>query len=137
MLTSGNWDKYRNFVSACFFFFWHFKHHKHPINFEVFLFLSKTFVDVYIDELKHFVNKKNLVRPPKRLPGGISAILTNFGPIFANQNPREASSRSRIFKFTRICVCLYMYLFIFVKSPGQTKNDTDLKFGTYTPIDLI
>ena len=24
-----------------------------------------------------------------------------------------------------------------VTSPGQTKNDTDLKFGTHTPIDLI
>ena len=28
-----------------------------------------------------------------------------------------------------LCMC--------VTPPGQTKNDTDLKFGTHTPIDLI
>ena len=37
--------------------------------------------------------------------------------------------------FTCICVC--MAIFICVTPPGQTKNDTDLKFGTHTPIDLI
>ena len=34
-------------------------------------------------------------------------------------------------KFTFICVCMR------VTSPGQTKNETDLKFGPHTPIDLI
>ena len=47
------------------------------------------------------------------------------------QNPREASSRSRIFLISLVFVC------ICVTPPGQTKNDTDLKFGTHTPIDLI
>ena len=28
-----------------------------------------------------------------------------------------------------------MYVFICVTPPGQTKNDTDLKFGTHTPLD--
>ena len=44
-----------------------------------------------------------------------------------------------ILKFTCICVCVYvfMYAFVCVTSPGHTNNDTDLKFGTHTPIDLI
>ena len=42
-----------------------------------------------------------------------------------------------ILKFTCICVCLCMYLFVCVTSSGQTKKDTELKFGTHTPIDLI
>ena len=33
--------------------------------------------------------------------------------------------------------CIFVYVFISVTSPGQTKNDTDRKFGTHTPIDLI
>ena len=45
-----------------------------------------------------------------------------------NQNPREASSRLRIFLNSLVYLC--MYLFICVTFPGQTKNDTDLKFGT-------
>ena len=36
-----------------------------------------------------------------------------------------------------LCVCVFIYVFMCVTSPGQTKNDTDLKFGTHTPIDLI
>ena len=46
------------------------------------------------------------------------------------QNPREASSRSRIFLFS-LCV----YVVMCVMPPGQTKNDIDLKFGTHTPLD--
>ena len=42
-----------------------------------------------------------------------------------------------ILKFTCICVCLCIYVFVCVTSPGHTNNDTDLKFGTHTPIDLI
>ena len=45
---------------------------------------------------------------------------------------------------TRSCsshsyVCSYIYLLVgwFVNPPGQTKYDTDLKFGTHTSIDLI
>ena len=33
--------------------------------------------------------------------------------------------------------CIFVYVFISVTSPGQTKNDTDLIFGTHTRIDLI
>ena len=38
-----------------------------------------------------------------------------------------------------ICVCMYLciYICICVTPPGHTNNDTDLKFGTHTPIDLI
>ena len=35
-----------------------------------------------------------------------------------------------------VYVCIF-YLFICVTSPCQTENDTDLKFGRHTPIDLI
>ena len=59
------------------------------------------------------------------------------------QNSRDTSSRSRIFLNSLVYLCMYVfiylciYLFNCVTSPGQTKNDTDLKFGTHTPIDLI
>ena len=55
------------------------------------------------------------------------------------QNPREAGSRSRIFLISLVYVGMYVciYLFVCVTPPGRTKNDTDLKFGTHTPIDLI
>ena len=39
----------------------------------------------------------------------------------------------RVYLFIYVCV----YLFICDTSLGQTKNDTDMKFGTHTPIDLI
>ena len=39
--------------------------------------------------------------------------------------------------FPCIRVYLFIYVCICVTPPGQTKNDTDLKFGTHTPIDLI
>ena len=51
------------------------------------------------------------------------------------QNPREANSRSRIFLISLEYVCIYLCMCD--TSPDQTKNDTDLKFGTHTPIDLI
>ena len=62
-----------------------------------------------------------------------------------NQNPRESKSTwgeqpvEDILKFTCICVCVYLfiYLFVWVTPPDHTNNDTDLKFGTHTPIDLI
>ena len=55
-----------------------------------------------------------------------------------NQNPREASSRSRIFLILLVYVCkLFMGVFMCVTPPDQTKNDTDLKFGKHTPKDLI
>ena len=31
----------------------------------------------------------------------------------------------------------FIHSYICVTPPGQTKKDTDLKFGTHTPIDLI
>ena len=39
--------------------------------------------------------------------------------------------------FTCIYVCVCMDVFICVAPPGHTKNDTDLKFGTHTPLDHI
>ena len=63
---------------------------------------------------------------------------TNF--LIFKIHVRRAAAED-ILKFTCICVCLCMYLFIYVfvcvTSPGHTNNDTDLKFGTHTPIDLI
>ena len=58
----------------------------------------------------------------------------DFYGVFLYQNPREASSRSRILLISLVYVCIY--LCICVTSLGQTKNDTDLKFGTHTPIDF-
>ena len=59
--------------------------------------------------------------------------------VISYQSPREASSRSRIFLNSLVYLCMYLciYLSICVTSPAQTKNDTDLKFGTHIPIDLI
>ena len=54
--------------------------------------------------------------------------------MYYNQNQHEASSRSRTFLMSLVYVCIY--LFICVTSPDQAKNDTDLKIGTHTPIDL-
>ena len=51
------------------------------------------------------------------------------------QNPREASSRSRIFLFSLVNVSVGLSLC--TEPPGQTKNDTDLKFGTHTFQDHI
>ena len=46
------------------------------------------------------------------------------------QNPREASSSgTRIFIFSLVNVS-----WVCPETPGQTKNDTDLKFGTHTPL---
>ena len=39
--------------------------------------------------------------------------------------------------FTCICVYVFIYVIICVTPSGQTKNDSDLEFGTHTPIDLI
>ena len=63
----------------------------------------------------------------------MSILISHF------QNPREASSPSRIFLFSLVYVCMYvcMFLFMCVTSPGQMKHDTDLKFGTHNPLDLI
>ena len=36
-----------------------------------------------------------------------------------------------------VCIYLWGYLFMCVTPRGQTKNDTGLKFGIHTPIDLI
>ena len=34
--------------------------------------------------------------------------------------------------------CIYVFIYVFVsRLHGQMKNDTDLKFGTHTPIDLV
>ena len=42
-----------------------------------------------------------------------------------------------ILEFACICVCVCIYVCNCVMPPGQTKNDTDLKFGTHTPLDHI
>ena len=52
------------------------------------------------------------------------------------QNLREASSRLRIFLNSLVYVCVCVYLFVCFLPPVYT-NDTDLIFGTHTPIDLI
>ena len=68
---------------------------------------------------------------------------SSYGFLSFNQNPREASSRSRILLISLVYVymCVFMGLFIYVfmcvTPPGQTKNDTDLKFGTHTHIFSI
>ena len=64
-----------------------------------------------------------------------SREINLFLCLFKNQNPREASSRSRIFLISLVYVCICV--FICVMPPGQTKNDTDLKFGTHIPLDHI
>ena len=63
---------------------------------------------------------------------------------FNHQNPREASSRSRLFPFSLVYVFIkihvrivYLCIFICVTFPDQTKNYIDLKFGTHTAINLI
>ena len=43
----------------------------------------------------------------------------------------------RIFLNSLVYVCVYVFIYLCVTPPGHTNNDTDLKFGTYTPIDLI
>ena len=60
------------------------------------------------------------------------------------QNPREASSRSRIFLISLVNVCIYlciylfMYVFIYLgRASWSNENGTDLKFGTHTPTDFI
>ena len=37
------------------------------------------------------------------------------------------------------CICVYVSIYVFtcVAPPGLTKNETDLKFGTHTPLDNI
>ena len=52
--------------------------------------------------------------------------------LFIKIHVRGAAAED-ILKFT----CMGMYLFVCVTSPGHTNNDTDLKFGTHTPIDLF
>ena len=59
-----------------------------------------------------------------------------FKILFHNQNPREASSR-RQYSYVHLYICVFVYVFMCVTSPGHTNKDTDLKFGTHTPIDLI
>ena len=38
-----------------------------------------------------------------------------------------------------MCVCIQVFINVFIRvtPPGQKKNDTNLKFGTHNPIDLI
>ena len=57
-----------------------------------------------------------------------------------SKSPRGEQPVEDIPKF--ICICVYfiylrIYLCICVTPPAQTINDTDLKFGTHTPIDLF
>ena len=48
--------------------------------------------------------------------------------LLLNQNPRDAGG---------VCFLLFSLINVCVTPPGQTKNDTDRKFDTHTPIDLI
>ena len=68
-----------------------------------------------------------------------------------NQNPREASSRSRIFLskstwgeqpviffiFFNSLVYMSVGCMVCTEPPDQTENYTDPKFGKYTPLDHI
>ena len=59
--------------------------------------------------------------------------INGLHPILViHQNPRKASSRSRIFLFSLVNVSVGC-----TGPPGYTKNNTDLKFGTNTPLDHI
>ena len=77
--------------------------------------------------------------------GQLSLLKTKHSNISPYNSSPEFSKGEQpvedIPNFTCICVnafvCLFIYLFVCVTSPGQTKNGTDLKFGTHTPIDLI
>ena len=70
-------------------------------------------------------------------------IFVFFHNFFAFSKSTGGEQPGRIFLNSLVYVCVYvfMYLFIYVfvcvTSPGHTNNDTDLKFGTHTPIDLI
>ena len=70
-----------------------------------------------------------VIKKLKRSDDGSRAGFTIF------KNPREGSSRSRIFLFSLVYVCIRVV--ICVMPPGETKNDTELKFGTHTPLDHI
>ena len=52
---------------------------------------------------------------------------------------RRAVGRGYSYIHLYMCVCnhLYVYLFMCVTPPGQTKNDTDLKFSTHALLDHI
>ena len=68
-------------------------------------------------------------------------LLYNVHP-FSKEIEKSKSSWGEqpvedIRKFTCIFVYVCIYVFMCVTSPGQTKNDTDLKLGTHTPIDPI
>ena len=53
-------------------------------------------------------------------------------PIY--QNPRESSSRSRIFLILLVCIYVFIYLCIYLcDASRQTKNDTDLKLVRMLP----
>ena len=63
---------------------------------------------------------------------GVRPIDIKFSKSTVKKQPVED-----ILNFTYMCVYVFIYLFVCFPPPGYTNNDTDLKFGTYTPIDLI
>ena len=75
---------------------------------------------------------KNVIMAWMVLPAYFELI---DGDLKSYQNPREASSRKRIFLLSLVYVC--MYLFMCVRPLGQTKNFKDLEFGTHSPQDHI
>ena len=58
---------------------------------------------------------------------------------FVKVHVRQEACRGYSYFHLYIYVFIYVfiYLFICVTPPGQMKNDTDLKYGTHAPIDLI
>ena len=50
--------------------------------------------------------------PPKKLLPYSFPKLNDIAIIF--QNPREASSRLRIFLISHVCVCIYVFIYLFI-----------------------
>ena len=57
-----------------------------------------------------------------------------ISPLLFCQKVREALGDIHIFPHIIICVSVYSFICV---TPDQTKNDTDLKLGTGTPLDHI
>ena len=77
---------------------------------------------------------------PARLEGpipGYSRIKKYFPKSTGGEQPGRIFLNSLVYVCVYVFIYLCIYLFVCVTSLGHTNNDTDLKFGTHTPIDLI
>ena len=62
-------------------------------------------------------------------------VIENIFQLVTKIHVRRAASQE--YSYFHSYMCVFVYVFICVTSPGHTNNDTDLKFGTHTPIDFI